>query len=70
MNAPVAAAQHRADANSSYGIIDCDIHPFPKEGAIARYLPERWRRPVDASRSSSSRERVSSSARPSTGCRY
>ena len=46
MNAPVAVAQHRADANSSFGIIDCDIHPFPKEGAIARYLPERWRRHV------------------------
>ena len=46
MNAPVAVAQHRADANSTYGIIDCDIHPFPKEGAIARYLPERWRRHV------------------------
>jgi hypothetical protein len=29
MNAPVDVAQHRAEANSKYGIIDCDVHPYP-----------------------------------------
>ena len=32
MNAPVDVAQHRADATSKYGIIDCDVHPYPKAG--------------------------------------
>ena len=25
------------------GLIDCDIHNTPAPGALARYLPERWR---------------------------
>lgn len=28
------------------GIFDVDIHPVPKEGLIAGYLPERWRRHI------------------------
>src|SRR6201994_594773 len=43
MNAPVDVAQHRAEADSKYGIIDCDVHPYPKAGALAKYLSERWR---------------------------
>ncbi len=46
MNAPVDVAQHRADANSKYGIIDCDVHPFPKPGALNKYLSARWRKHV------------------------
>jgi len=42
MNAPVEALVRPAD--SRLGIIDCDIHPFPKPGALDRYLPERWRK--------------------------
>jgi hypothetical protein len=26
------------------GIIDCDIHPYPKAGALNAYLSERWRK--------------------------
>jgi predicted TIM-barrel fold metal-dependent hydrolase len=46
MNAPVDVAQHRADASSKYGIIDCDVHPYPKAGALNKYLSERWRKHV------------------------
>ena len=46
MNAPVDVVQHRADANSKYGIIDCDIHPFPRPGALNKYLSERWRKHI------------------------
>ena len=28
------------------GIIDCDIHPYPKAGALNPYLSERWRKHV------------------------
>lgn len=41
MNAPVDMPVHTAD--SRLGIIDCDIHPYPKAGALNAYLPERWR---------------------------
>jgi predicted TIM-barrel fold metal-dependent hydrolase len=44
MNAPVDIRQSRTDADSTYGIIDCDIHPFPKPGALDAYLSERWRK--------------------------
>ena len=46
MNAPVDVLQHRADADSKYGIIDCDVHPYPKAGALNKYLSERWRKHV------------------------
>jgi predicted TIM-barrel fold metal-dependent hydrolase len=46
MNAPVDVAQHRTDANSKYGIVDCDVHPYPKAGALNKYLSERWRKHV------------------------
>ena len=43
MNAPVDVLQRLDDADSRLGMIDCDIHPYPKPGAIEKYLPERWR---------------------------
>jgi predicted TIM-barrel fold metal-dependent hydrolase len=42
MNAPVEILSRSAD--SRLGIIDCDIHPFPRPGALDQYLSERWRR--------------------------
>jgi len=39
MNAPV-------DVDARLGIIDCDIHPYMKPGALNQYLPERWRNHV------------------------
>ena len=44
MNAPVNILQYRAETR--YGVIDCDIHPFPKPGALNKYLSERWRNHV------------------------
>lgn len=44
MNAPVDIAAHRAEASSKLGIIDCDVHPYPKAGALNKYLSERWRK--------------------------
>ncbi len=41
MNAPVEALAR--SANSRLGMIDCDIHPYPKPGALNAYLSERWR---------------------------
>ena len=46
MNAPVDVLQHRAEATSKYGIIDCDVHPYPKAGALNKYLSERWRKHI------------------------
>ncbi len=46
MNAPVNVLQHSTEAGSRYGVIDCDIHPFPKPGALNQYLSERWRNHV------------------------
>ena len=46
MNAPVDVAQHRDDAKSGFGIIDCDVHPYPKPGAFNPYLSERWRKHI------------------------
>jgi hypothetical protein len=37
MNAPV-------DVDVRLGIIDCDIHPYMKPGALNQYLSERWRK--------------------------
>ena len=37
MNAPV---------DVRLGIIDCDIHPYPKVGALDQYLSERWRKHI------------------------
>ena len=42
MNAPVDMRTQSADAR--LGIIDCDIHPYPKAGALNAYLSERWRK--------------------------
>ena len=42
MNAPVDALVRQAD--SRLGIIDCDVHPSPKPGALNAYLSERWRK--------------------------
>ncbi len=44
MNAPVDIAQHRTDARAGFGIVDCDIHPSMKPGALNPYLSERWRK--------------------------
>jgi predicted TIM-barrel fold metal-dependent hydrolase len=41
MNAPVDVLARSAE--SQLGIIDCDIHPYPKAGALNAYLSERWR---------------------------
>src|SRR5690242_10684054 len=43
MNAPVDISRSGIALAARLGIIDCDIHPFPRPGALARYLPERWR---------------------------
>ena len=43
MNAPVDILAHSA-GDSRLGIIDCDIHPYPKAGALNTYLSERWRK--------------------------
>jgi predicted TIM-barrel fold metal-dependent hydrolase len=42
MNAPVEAPARAT--GSTLGIIDCDIHPYPKPGAFNPYLSERWRK--------------------------
>jgi len=44
VNAPVDIAAHRAEAGTKLGIIDCDVHPYPKAGALNKYLSERWRK--------------------------
>ena len=44
MNAPVSVTS--SDVSSRLGIIDCDIHPYPKAGALNKYLSERWRNHV------------------------
>ncbi|MEA2737482.1 MAG: uncharacterized protein QOH05_789, partial [Acetobacteraceae bacterium] len=41
MNAPVEAPAR--PSSSRLGIIDCDIHPSPKAGALNAYLSKRWR---------------------------
>jgi len=46
MNASVNVLDRPAGAAQTSGIIDCDVHPFPRPGAIEQYLPERWRRHV------------------------
>ncbi|HLJ04919.1 MAG TPA: hypothetical protein VKT26_01540, partial [Acetobacteraceae bacterium] len=46
MNAPVDVMQRRTDADARLGIIDCDIHPYMKPGALNQYLSERWRKHV------------------------
>jgi len=43
MNAPVDILHPNIEMDARLGIIDCDIHPFPRPGALATYLPERWR---------------------------
>jgi hypothetical protein len=43
MNAPVDIPRANLELDARLGIIDCDIHPFPRPGALANYLPERWR---------------------------
>jgi uncharacterized protein len=43
MNAPVSVLEQQRHADQSLGIIDCDIHPFPKPGALEQYMPQRWR---------------------------
>jgi predicted TIM-barrel fold metal-dependent hydrolase len=44
MNAPVNVLDQQA--NQQLGIVDCDIHPFPKPGAVETHLSERWRKHV------------------------
>ena len=44
MNAPVNVLEQQPRADQRLGIIDCDIHPYPKAGAINQYLSERWRK--------------------------
>src|SRR5690349_6339247 len=43
MNAPVDVLARAQEADSRLSIIDCDIHPYPKAGALNQYLPARWR---------------------------
>ena len=42
MNAPVDLRQRPQAADNRLGIIDCDVHPYPKAGALNAYLSERW----------------------------
>ena len=44
MNAPVDVMERRPEADTRLGIIDCDIHPSLKPGALNQYLSERWRK--------------------------
>jgi hypothetical protein len=46
MNAPVSILERQQQTGQLLGIIDCDIHPFPKPGALEQYMPERWRKHV------------------------
>ncbi len=46
MNAPVDVLTRDSGADVRLGIIDCDIHPYPKAGALNQYLSERWRKHV------------------------
>lgn len=46
MNAPVDLMQRPAAAENRLGIIDCDVHPFPRPGALEQYLSARWRKHV------------------------
>ena len=46
MNAPVDVMERRPEADARLGIIDCDIHPYMKPGALNQYLSERWRKHV------------------------
>jgi hypothetical protein len=43
-----ADLSHPAAERPKLGIIDCDVHPFPIDGAasIMRYLPKPWRERV------------------------
>ena len=47
MNAPVDVIERRPRddnaADTRLGIIDCDIHPSLRPGALNKYLSERWR---------------------------
>ena len=43
MNAPVDVTQHRAEASSKYGIIDCDVHPSVRaQSDLYQFMPKRW----------------------------
>ena len=48
MNAPVDITERRPmddnAADARPGIIDCDIHPSLRPGALNQYLSERWRK--------------------------
>ena len=44
MNAPVNLPEHTTDQR--LGIIDCDVHPYPRPGAFNPYLSERWRKHI------------------------
>src|SRR5262249_23174780 len=44
MNAPVDVMERRSEADARLGIIDCDIHPSLKPGALNQYLSARWRK--------------------------
>ena len=44
MNAPVSVLEQHQQSGQVLGIVDCDIHPFPKPGALEQYMPERWRK--------------------------
>jgi len=39
-----ADLRHKVEARAALGIIDCDVHPLPIDGAasIMRYLPKPW----------------------------
>ena len=37
----------RSDSVSKPAIADCDIHPYPKDKALYRYLEPRWRRHLE-----------------------
>lgn len=44
MNAPVDIAARPVPGSQTLGLIDCDVHPYPKAGALNKYLSERWRK--------------------------
>ena len=44
MNAPVDVMERRPEADTRLGIIDCDIHPSLKPGALNQYLSARWQK--------------------------
>ena len=43
MNAPFDAPSADSSARQRLMLVDCDIHPIQKPGAVAQYLSKQWR---------------------------